>query len=67
MLDSKDLNDQKRSLLEESGTKDWSPGIDDREYIADLRKLKELRSFLIETGGTITGEGGIGHAFLWEA
>jgi hypothetical protein len=47
VLDSNELRDKNISLLEETETQHWSPAIDDKEYIADLRKLRELRSFLI--------------------
>jgi hypothetical protein len=50
VLDSGELHDKNRSFQEDAvpGPQKWSPGIDNKEYIADLRKLKELRSFLIE-------------------
>jgi hypothetical protein len=57
VLDSNELRDKNGSLPEETETQHWSPGIDDKEYIADLRKLKELRSFLIEQAEQLRGKG----------
>ncbi len=57
MLDSNELRDKNISPLEETETLLWSPEINDEEYIADLRKLKELRSFLIEQAEQLRGKG----------
>jgi hypothetical protein len=57
VLDSNELRDKNISPLEETETQLWSPGINDEEYIADLRKLKELRSFLIEQAEQLRGKG----------
>ncbi len=50
MLNSNELHDKNRQSPEDGVLRlpDFSPGINDKEYIADLRKLRELRSFLIE-------------------